>query len=91
MLFVWVRTVLSANDQLVRDAWAIKVRGEEPKDIKLPLAERLDQALVHRGGPTAASEGTEQASNVLRCDAAFAAACQHRRHRRALAQRTTRT
>ena len=34
------------HDQLVGDTGAIKVRGEQPQDIKLPLAERLREALT---------------------------------------------
>ena len=43
------------DDQLVRDAGAIEVGGEKPKDVKLPLAERLDQALVRSVATVAAS------------------------------------
>ena len=35
-----------AHDQLVGDTGAIKVRVEQPKDIKLPFAERLSEALA---------------------------------------------
>ena len=34
------------HDQLVGDTGAIKVRGEQPQDIKLPLAERLRESLT---------------------------------------------
>ena len=34
------------HDQLVGDTGAIKVRGEQPKDIKFPLAERLHEVLA---------------------------------------------
>ena len=34
------------HDQLVGNTGAIKVRGEQPQDIKLPLAERLRESLT---------------------------------------------
>ena len=80
MPFVWVRTVLRPDDQLICDPRAIEVRGEKPKDVELPLAERLDQALVHRGA-IAGLGCRQETSNVRGRDATPGRGRQHRRHR----------
>ena len=73
------------DDQLVGDTRAIKVGREQPKDIKLPLAERLHEILTIDRPTTAASEGAEQASDVLGRDASLGRRREHLRHGGALA------
>ena len=85
MLFVCERTVLSPTTSASSDTRAIKVRREQPKDIKLPLAERLPPFLAIHRPTTATSEGAEQASDVLGRDTSPGRRREHLRHGGALA------
>ena len=86
MLLVWVRTVFSDTSELAGDVRAAQVGSQQPKDVQLPAAQRLDQAGSYWLVARRHAVGCEEALGVPACSSFLYGNAKQGGHRWALVE-----